>query len=239
MAGTPEPFSKHVSELLKSTPARIGVGRAGTRPLTSTMLRLRLDHAGAVDAVYGEVPPTLLDEMGFFSVDTEADGKEMYLQRPDRGRTLTAAAKAAIMSNCATNPEVQIVVSDGLSAAAIESNIRDVYPALLDSLRVHGLSWGTTFFVRNGRVACMDPIGDLLRPQALVLLIGERPGLVSAASMSAYMCYRPRLGMLESERNVISNIHAAGTPPLEAGAHIGAVLKSMLEQRTSGTRLAI
>jgi len=225
--------------LLQSTPARIGVGRAGTRPTTKAMLQLRLDHAAAVDAVYGEVSPSLLEEMGFFSVASEADGKETYLRRPDLGRRLTVEAKAALRERCAEQPEVQIVVSDGLSADAIEANVRDVYPALLDSLRVQGLTWGTTFFVKNGRVAVMDQIGDILQPQVMVLLIGERPGLVSARSMSAYMCYRPRIGMLEADRNVISNIHAAGTPPLEAGAHIGTVLKAMLEQKTSGTRLIL
>jgi ethanolamine ammonia-lyase small subunit len=226
-----------LNELMSTTPARIGVGRAGTRPLTATMLQLRLDHAAAVDAVYGEVSKSLLEEMGLFSVETKSESKEIYLKRPDQGRRLTEEGKLLISTRCSLEPEVQIVVSDGLSAAAIEANIRDVYPALIDSLRIHGLSWGTTFFVKNGRVACMDPIGEILRPQVLVLLIGERPGLVSARSMSAYMSYRPRMGMMESDRNVISNIHIAGTPPIEAGAHIGTVLKAMFDQQTSGTSL--
>lgn len=228
-----------LADLTRATPARIGVGRAGTRPTTAKMLQLRLDHAAAVDAVYSEVPNSLLDEMGFFTVETQCDSKEIYLKRPDQGRRLTEEGELLISSRCILEPEVQIVVSDGLSSAAIEANIRDVYPALLDSLRIYGLSWGTTFFVKNGRVACMDPIGKILRPQVIVLLIGERPGLVSARSMSAYMCYQPRMGMMESERNVISNIHIAGTPPIEAGAHIGTVLKAMLDQRTSGTNLVM
>jgi ethanolamine ammonia-lyase small subunit len=228
-----------LADLMRSTPARIGVGRAGTRPPTATLLQLRLDHAAAVDAVYGEVSKSLLEEMGFLSVETMSESKEIYLKRPDLGRRLTEEGKLLISTRCSLEPEVQIVVSDGLSADAIEANIRDVYPALIDSLRIYGLSWGTTFFVKNGRVACMDPIGEILRPQVLVLLIGERPGLVSARSMSAYMCYRPRMGMMESDRNVISNIHIAGTPPIEAGAYIGTVLKAMLDQQTSGTGLQI
>jgi ethanolamine ammonia-lyase small subunit len=177
--------------------------------------------------------------MGFFLVNTMADSKETYLKRPDQGRKLTEAGRELISSRCVQEPEVQIVISDGLSVAAVEASVRDVYLVLLDSLRIHGLSWGTTLFVKNGRVACMDQVGDLLRPQVLVLLIGERPGLVSARSLSAYMGYSPRTGMMESDRNVISNIHAAGTPPIEAGAHIGSVLKAMLDQRTSGISLMV
>ena len=85
----------------------------------------------------------------------------------------------------------------------------------------------------------MDQIGELLQPETLVLLIGERPGLVSASSMSAYMCYRPNKDTVESDRNVISNIHRGGTPPVEAGAHIGTMLKKMIEQKTSGVKLAV
>ncbi|MFC4100466.1 ethanolamine ammonia-lyase subunit EutC [Paenibacillus xanthanilyticus] len=228
-----------LQRLQRSTPARIGVGRAGSRPTTAELLKLRLDHAAAVDAVYSEVPDELLKELGWFAVDTPSGDKETYLKRPDLGRKLMAEAEAMLRNRCTMRPQVQIVVSGGLSAQAIEANIRDIYPALLDSLRVLGLSWGTTFYVRNGRVACMDAIGELLQPEVMVLLIGERPGLASAESLSAYMGYRPRLGALESDRNVISNIHKRGTPPVEAGAHIGTVLQAMLDQRTSGTKLRV
>ncbi|MBX6396633.1 MAG: ethanolamine ammonia-lyase light chain EutC, partial [Alicyclobacillaceae bacterium] len=81
-------------------------------------------------------------------------------------------------------------------------------------------------------------IGELLQPEAFVLLIGERPGLVAADSMSAYLCYRPRRGTVEADRMVVSNIHAAGTPPVEAGAHLGAVVKKMIEKKASGVKLA-
>jgi ethanolamine ammonia-lyase small subunit len=232
-------WKEGLEELISSTPARIGVWRAGTRPMTKTMLQLRRDHAAAVDAVYGEVSDALLKEFDLFSVDTLFENTENYLKRPDMGRIITDEGVKTIKERCKPKPQVQIVVSDGLSANAIEANLRDVYPALLDSLRSYGLSWGTPFFVKGGRVACMDHIGEILQPEALVLLIGERPGLVSANSMSAYMCYRPRKGMVESERTVISNIHKGGTPPIEAGAHIGTILNKMLEQKASGVHLVI
>lgn len=234
----PEPkWSDGLDELIESTPARIGVWRAGTRPLTKEMLKFRCDHAAAVDSIYGEANPKLLEKFGLFAVETRYGNTENYLKRPDMGRIVTEAGVDLIRSKCRSNPQVQIVVSDGLSANAIDANLQDVYPSLLDSLDAYGLEAGTPFFVRGGRVAVMDHIGELLQPDALVLLIGERPGLVSSQSMSAYMCYRPRKGTVESDRTVISNIHPGGTPPVEAGAYIGTLVHKMLKQKTSGIHL--
>lgn len=232
-------FPEGIDELRKVTPARIGVWRTGTRPLTKTILKLQLDHAAAVDAVNGEVSDSLLKEFNLFTVETCYENKEVYLKRPDKGRVLTEEAVKTIQEKCVKNPQVQIVVSDGLSASAIEANLRDIYPALLDALEVNGLTQGTPFFVKGGRVACMDHIGEILQPEVLVLLIGERPGLVSANSMSAYMCYRPRKGTIESERTVISNIHSGGTLPVEAGAYIGTILRKMIDQKASGLHLEL
>ncbi|SFE38663.1 Ethanolamine ammonia-lyase light chain [Paenibacillus algorifonticola] len=220
--------------LAAHSPARIGVGRTGTRALTQEVLKLRLDHAHAVDAVYGEVSPALLAEFELFTVDTQFQDKELYLKRPDKGRLLSAEGSAAIAERCLRRPQVQVVVADGLSAKAVDANLPDILPALMDSLEANGLTAGTPFYVRGARVGCMDDIGRILEPESLVLLIGERPGLAAATSMSAYMCYRPYPGRKDSERTVISNIHARGTPPVEAGAHIGSVLRKMLEQRKSG-----
>ncbi len=233
-------MEKHQLEALKKfTPARIGVGRTGTRPLTKDFLSFRIDHAAAVDAVYGEVSPQLLQEFNLFTVETCFGTKEEYLKRPDKGRVLSVEGEQLIHERCIQNPQVQIVISDGLSASAINENVLDVYPALLDSLSFYQIDVGTPFFVKGGRVACMDAIGEILKPEAFILLIGERPGLVCAHSLSAYMCYRPRKGMKESERMVISNIHRNGTPPIEAAAHIGTLVKKMLEQKASGVSLVV
>ncbi|WP_249646054.1 MULTISPECIES: ethanolamine ammonia-lyase subunit EutC [unclassified Lysinibacillus] len=221
----------------KHTPARIGVGRAGTRPKTKTWLKFRLDHAAAVDAVYGEVSEGLLQKLDVFQVTTKVTDKEEYITRPDLGRRLSDESKALIQQKCKPQPKVQIIISNGLSASAIEENVQDVYLALQQSLSNLNIDIGTTFYIDKGRVALMDEIGELLQAEVIVYLIGERPGLVSAESMSAYLCYKPRIGTVEAERMVISNIHKGGIPPLEAGAYLGTIVEKILHYQASGVEL--
>ncbi len=221
----------------KHTPARIGVGRAGTRPKTKTWLKFRLDHAAAVDAVYGEVSEGLLQKLDVFQVTTKVTDKEEYITRPDLGRRLSDESKALIQQKCKPQPKVQIIISNGLSASAIEENVQDVYLALQQSLSNLNIDIGTTFYIDKGRVALMDEIGELLQAEVIVYLIGERPGLVSAESMSAYLCYKPKIGTVEAERMVISNIHKGGIPPLEAGAYLGTIVEKILHYQASGVEL--
>ncbi|MGE7673620.1 ethanolamine ammonia-lyase subunit EutC [Lysinibacillus sp. NPDC094403] len=229
--------SESVQAAKKHTPARIGVGRAGTRPKTKTWLKFRLDHAAAVDAVYGEVTEGLLQKLDVFQVTTRVTDKEEYITRPDLGRRLSDESKALIQSKCVKNPKVQIIISNGLSASAIEENVQDVYLALQQSLSNLNIEIGTTFYIDKGRVALMDEIGELLQAEVIVYLIGERPGLVSAESMSAYICYQPRIGTVEADRMVVSNIHKGGIPPLEAGAYLGTVVQKILHYKASGVGL--
>lgn len=229
--------SESVQAAKKHTPARIGVGRAGTRPKTKTWLKFRLDHAAAVDAVYGEVTEALLQKLNVFQVTTKVTDKEEYITRPDLGRRLSDEAKTRIQSTCKARPTVQIIISNGLSASAIEENVQDVYLALQQSLNNLNIEIGTTFYIDKGRVALMDEIGELLQAEVIVYLIGERPGLVSAESMSAYLCYQPRIGTVEADRMVISNIHKGGIPPLEAGAYLGTVVQKILQYKASGVNL--
>ncbi|MFY2158237.1 ethanolamine ammonia-lyase subunit EutC [Cytobacillus firmus] len=225
-------------EALKSkTPARIGVGRAGSRPKTDTWLKFRFDHAAAVDAVYGDVNDELINRLGLFKVNTMVNEKEVYIRRPDYGRKLSEEAKKIILAKCQKGPAVQIILSDGLSSSAIEENAEDVFLSLQQSLKSLGLDMGTPFYIEKGRVAVMDEVGELLNPKVVVLLIGERPGLVSAESLSAYLCYEPRKGTIEADRMVISNIHKGGIPPAEAGAYLGTVIQKVIKYEASGVSL--
>lgn len=229
--------SEEVQELKDKTPARIGVGRAGVRPKTNTWLKFRFDHAAAVDAVYGDVNDSLLSRLDLFKVNTLVEDKEVYIRRPDYGRKLSEEAKKTISERCKKSPTVQIVVSDGLSSSAIEENVEDIFFSLKQSLTSLDLDMGTPFYIEKGRVAVMDDIGELLKPKVVVLLIGERPGLVSAESLSAYLCYEPRKGTIEADRMVISNIHKGGIPPVEAGAYLGTVIQKVLKYEASGVSL--
>jgi ethanolamine ammonia-lyase small subunit len=131
-------------------------------------------------------------------------------------------------------------VGDGLSASAIEANLPGILPVLKNGFESAGLSLGTPFFIRYCRVGVMNDIGDLLHPDVLILLIGERPGLGRAESMSAYMAYRPRAGHTDAERDVICNIYdAGGTNPLEAGAYVVQMAEKLIRYQASGVQLRL
>ncbi|MCI6018063.1 MAG: ethanolamine ammonia-lyase subunit EutC [Clostridiales bacterium] len=228
-----------IAQMKTKTSARIGIGKAGARLKTNTYLTLRADHAGARDAVFRDVSHDFLKEMKLFSVDTMCSSRNEHLTRPDLGRQLSDDVKRELKSKCQLSPRVQIYVSDGLSSQAIEANIKDTLPALLDGLQGFGIGTGTPFFVRYGRVAAMDAISETLDAEVTCVLIGERPGLATANSMSAYIAYRATVGMPESRRTVVSNIHSGGIPPVEAGAHIAQVIKTMLEAKKSGVDLQL
>ncbi|MFC4355506.1 ethanolamine ammonia-lyase subunit EutC [Chryseomicrobium palamuruense] len=229
--------SDDIRAMKKTTPARIGVGRAGSRPKTDTWLQFRFDHAAAVDAVYGEVPDELIERLGFFQVTTRVKDKEEYILRPDLGRRLSDDSKEKVKRECKKNPTVQIISSNGLSAKAVEENLEDVYLSLQQALKQLNLDVGTPFYIDKGRVALMDEIGELLQPDVVIYLIGERPGLVSAESLSAYVCYQPRFGTIEADRMVVSNIHKGGIPAVEAGAYLGTLIKKILHYQASGVNL--
>lgn len=236
----PNPYNKAEYLRLKAkTPARIGIYRAGPRYTTDMMVRFRADHAAACDAVFSDVSEEFIKKMDLLSVQTKATSRDEYLTRPDLGRIFTPEAKEIISKHCKHNPKVQIFAADGLSSTAIEANLEDVMPSLLQGLKSYGLEAGTPFFVKFGRVGCMDEVTEILNAEATVLLVGERPGLATSESMSAYMTYKGYPGMPEAGRTVISNIHSGGTPAVEAGAHIAHIVNEMLKQKASGLQLKI
>nr|WP_228099233.1 ethanolamine ammonia-lyase subunit EutC [Granulicatella sp. 19428wC4_WM01] len=219
------------------TPARLGLWRAGTRYKTQTVLRFRADHAAAQDAVFSYVDEEFVKKMGFKEVETKATSKDEYLTRPDLGRIFSEEQQQVIKESCAHNQKVQVIVGDGLSSAAIEANIPDFLPALKQGLKMFGLEFNEVLFVKHARVASMDQIAELTGAEAVCMLIGERPGLVTAESMSAYLAYKPTVGMPEAKRTVVSNIHKKGTPAVEAGAYVAEIIKKILDNKKSGIDL--
>lgn len=219
------------------TPARLGSGRTGPRYKTLTMLRFRADHAAAQDAVFSQVPENFAAKNGMVEVQTRCHDKDEYLTRPDHGRSFDEENQKKIRAAIPGTPRVQIVVGDGLSSAAITANALDCLKAIQEGLKIQGIDPGTPIFVRYCRVGAADAIGDVTGCELVCMLVGERPGLVTDKSMSAYLTYQPRTGVSESARTVVSNIHAQGTPAVEAGAHIAELIGTILKRKVSGVGL--
>ena len=229
----PEKYRK----MKERTPARLGSGRAGPRYKTLTMLRFRADHAAAQDAVFSQVPEDFPEKNGMVSLQTRCRDKDEYLTRPDHGRCFDAENQEKLRKAIPGTPRVQIVVGDGLSSAAITANAMDCLEAIREGLKLRSIDPGTPVFVRYCRVGAGDAIGDVTGCELVCMLVGERPGLVTDKSMSAYITYRPRTGVSESARTVVSNIHAQGTPAVEAGAHIAGLIETILKKQVSGVGL--
>ena len=235
---TEDPTNKEEYARLKAkTPARLGSGKAGPRYKTLTMLRFRADHAAAQDAVFSQVPEDFAKENGLIPVQTLCKDKDEYLTRPDLGRTFGESMQKVIQETMPQGAPVQIVIGDGLSSAAVMANALDCMAAIRDGLKARNIDTGKALFVRYCRVGAGDAIGDLTGCQLVCMLVGERPGLVTDKSMSAYITYKPRTGVSESSRTVVSNIHAQGTPAVEAGAHIAELIDTILKKQVSGVGL--
>lgn len=219
------------------TPARLGIGRAGARYKTATMLRVRADHAAAQDAVFSDVSEEFIKKNQFVFVQTKCKDKDEYLTRPDLGRRFSEKEKEIIKTTYKDHPKVIIIVGDGLSSSAVEANAAEMIPAISQGLKAKGISTGPILFIKYARVCAMDDIGEITGAEVICMLVGERPGLVTAESMSAYIAYQPRHGLAEAKRTVISNIHKGGTTAVEAGAHASGIIMKMLEQKASGIDL--
>ncbi len=237
--GVQKPFKREVLvELQKSTGSRVCAGRVGTRLRTTSYLRFLADHARSKDTVLQEIPKEWVSKTGLFEVQTQVVDKNQYLTRPDLGRRLSASALEALEKNCKKNVDVQVIVSDGLSTEALTANYDEILPPLIKGLENARLNVGTPFFIRYGRVKVEDQVGEILGAKVVILLIGERPGLGQSESMSCYMIYAPNTTTtVEADRTCISNIHRAGTPPVEAAAVIVDLAQKMLKHQASGVNL--
>ena len=232
-AADPEKFRK----MKEKTPARLGSGKAGARYKTLTMLRFRADHAAAQDAVFSEVDEEFAKHHDLLPVKTRCDSKDEYLTRPDLGRSFDEHNAKTIQGVIDRPPRVQIVVGDGLSSAAITANAVDCLASIRDGLKLRGIDTGKAIFVKYCRVGAGDAIGDITGCELVCMLVGERPGLVTDKSMSAYITYKPHTGVSESSRTVVSNIHEQGTPAVEAGAYVAELIEKILQKQVSGVGL--
>jgi ethanolamine ammonia-lyase small subunit len=225
----------------RSTPARLGVGRAGGRPPTAAWLAFQADHAAARDAVWSEWSAAFvarLRGLGFLLVASAARDRLAYIRDPPQGRRLAAGDRERIRDASQPHTDIQLVVSDGLSARAAEAHLERLWPALCDRLARLG-RLGTPVAVRNGRVAVADVIADAAGARLVVHLIGERPGLGSADSLGCYVTLQPGPRCTDADRKCISNIRPAGLAPDEAGATIAGLCRRILEHGSSATDLVL
>jgi ethanolamine ammonia-lyase small subunit len=225
----------------RTTPARLAVGRAGSRPRTETLLAFQRDHAAARDAVWSAWSAgfTLrLEGLGFVVVDSAAPDRTRYVREPALGRRLARGALERIVAATPAAPTIQLVVSDGLSARAAEAHLERVWPDLVRHLATLG-RLGVPVAVRNGRVAVADAIAGAVGAAVVVHLIGERPGLAAADSLGCYVTYRPCAATTDADRKCVSNIHPGGLDPAEAGATIAGLCRRILAHGGSGTDLVL
>ena len=233
-----EPFdARAMRSLLASTPARIAVGRAGTRYRTNTLLRFRADHAAARDAVLSEVDEKLVARLGLVALHSRAASKTEFLQRPDAGRSLADESRAEVEKRLPRGADLLLLYGDGLSASAITAHLEPFHAALVRELASRGIviPAGAACFIRHSRVKIMDEVCRLAEARACVFVCGERPGLGFSDSLSAYYIYRPPSGVpTDADREVISNINPRGLDVPKAAIAVAEACARILRERKSG-----
>src|ERR1700680_1226986 len=236
-------WSEIVWRIRARTPARLLAGRAGAAYGTDTQLEWREAHAAARDAIRAELDlettfgADFVKRWGLFEACTQATLKDVFLLQPDLGRHFNDASRAELRRRCSSGNDLQIAIGDGLSVPAVAVQVPLLLPQLYAGARARGWTVGQTFVIRHCRVGILNEIGELLGPKVALLLIGERPGLATAESLSAYMAYQPRHAHTDADRNLISNIHARGTNSEAAAVRILKLGAQMMQAGASGYSL--
>jgi ethanolamine ammonia-lyase small subunit len=240
--------------LRQFTAARIALGRAGVSQPTAPQLDFQLAHARARDAVHLALDAQALAQafaaglpqvQAAVLLHSAAENRGMYLQRPDLGRKLDPASRAALQALPGAEPgasparpwDLAFLIADGLSALAIEQNALPFMQALMRRLTQESWRIAPLAIACQGRVALGDEVGELLGAQAVVVLIGERPGLSSPDSMGLYLTWQPRTGLTDASRNCISNVRPAGMTYEDAAHKLHYLLSEARRRGLSGVDL--
>ena len=217
--------------------ARVGVGRAGTRPALRASLDFATDLATARDAVLERLPPGLERTLGATRLRSAARDDEEFLRDPQAGRRLARGEAARVRPAPASRaPAVLPVVLSGLSAGAVAEQAGPVLAALRRELSARGLRLDKPFLVERGRLKLADEIARRRRARLVVALIGDRPGLRTPRSLSAYVTLRPTARTTDADRRMVSNIHARGLSPAAAAKQIAALLTDLEPRRKARPR---
>jgi ethanolamine ammonia-lyase small subunit len=229
--------------LRRFTDARIGLGRAGSALPIGEVLKFSMAHAQARDAVTTPLDwkpiECSLASLGLETVRIEsaAGDRDTYLRRPDLGRRLSASSRERLAAMAGRSPDLLIVVADGLSSTGVAANAAAMIAALLPLVQKSGWSLGPVLLADQGRVALGDDAGEVLGARAVLVLIGERPGLSSPDSLGAYLTWAPRTGRKDGERNCISNIRRGGLSAEEATFKAHWLLREAMRRQLTGVGL--
>jgi ethanolamine ammonia-lyase small subunit len=231
------------SYLARLTPARIALGRAGCALPTREVLKFALAHARARDAVRTRFDVDRIEAairgLGFQTliVTSAAASREIYLRRPDLGRRLSPQSRAMLEARAASAVDLALVVADGLSSAAVHAQAVPLITAFRPLIAQAGWHPAPVVMAREGRVALGDEIGALLNARAVVMLVGERPGLSSPDSLGVYLTFAPKIGRTDAERNCLSNIRDEGLAPQNAAVKLTWLLREAFRRQLTGVAL--
>lgn len=228
---------RFAQQAARHTPAMLGVGHVGTRYPTSLVLQFQAELAVAHEAVAAELPPGWAEDRGLLPLQSRVQSHHEFLLRPDLGRRLNEDSLALLREKARQGVDVQPILADGLSAVACQESGLELLQHFTRECEARGWSVGTPLCARYARVWLEDEIGQEVRAKVAAILLGERPGLGTGDGLSAYLVYEPRVGKVDSDRNMLCNIHARGTPPQEAARRMAVLVGAMLAQRTSGVSL--
>jgi ethanolamine ammonia-lyase small subunit len=234
---TPTNRSRYADEAAKHTTALLGIGHVGTRYATDVVLQFQAELAVAHGAVATVLPDDWAVKQGYLPLQSRVRDHREFLLRPDHGRRLDDESLTRLRTEAKKNVDVQPILADGLSAVACMGSGPELLAAFTAACEKRGWSVGTPMCAKFARVWLEDEIGQEVNAKVAVILLGERPGLGTGDGLSAYLVYEPRIGKTDGNRNMMSNIHARGTQPIEAAQRLSLLVGAMLEQRTSGVPL--
>jgi ethanolamine ammonia-lyase small subunit len=224
------------------TAARIALGRSGVSVPTRAQLAFQLAHAQARDAVHlaldGEALACAVAAQGQDCVQlhSAAATRADYLQRPDLGRRLDDVSCARLEGG-SKGVDLALVAADGLSALAVQRHAAPFLAALRERLALEAWTLSPLHIVAQGRVAIGDEVGQLLQAKAVLVLIGERPGLSSPDSLGLYLTWAPKVGLLDERRNCISNVRPEGLAYAPAAYRLHYLLSQAFRRQLSGVDL--
>lgn len=234
---TPRTRGRYATQAAAHTTALVGIGHVGTRYATDVVLQFQAELAVAHQAVATTLPDGWAEQNGLLPLRSRVTDHRQFLLRPDLGRRLDDASLALLGSRAKKGVDVQPILADGLSAVACMGSGVELLQHFTVACESRGMSVGTPMCARFARVWLEDEIGEAVDAKVAVILLGERPGLGTGDGLSAYLVYTPRIGKTDGDRNMMSNIHARGTPPAQAALRLAVLTSAMLAQGTSGVNL--